>query len=70
VDEVGWPFWEVVAEVVGLREERSVSCRPGAEGAPRAVDCEGADLSWEVVLFVLVAWAVAGTMRRDCEWEC
>jgi hypothetical protein len=47
--------WEDVGVVVveEVREERSVSCRPGTEGAPRSRVVEG-DLV--VVLVVLVAW--------------
>jgi hypothetical protein len=48
------------------RDVRSVSCRPGAEGAPRGrLDCdESVDL--EVVLLVEVAWEAEGAIRRDC----
>ncbi len=42
---------------VGFREERRVSWRPGAEGAPLAVV--------EVVV-VEVEWEDGGAMRRDC----
>jgi hypothetical protein len=63
----------VLAEtgVVGFwRDVRRVSCRPGAEGAPRGREeeegVERTDL--EVVLFVEVAWGAGGAMRRDC-WD-
>ena len=42
---------------VGFREERRVSWRPGAEGAPLV----GAE-----VVVVEVEWEDGGTMRRDC----
>lgn len=45
------------------REARSVSCRPGAEGAPLVAVVV---LEWTVVLFVDLVWAGRGTMRRDC----
>ncbi len=42
---------------VGFSEERRVSWRPGAEGAPLAV---------VEVVFVEVEWEDGGTKRRDC----
>jgi hypothetical protein len=52
----------------GLASEvRSVSCRPGAEGAPLVVVLV---LEWAVVLFVDVAWPEEGTTRRDCACQC
>ncbi len=55
----------VVCGLVGVTEARSVSCRPGAEGAPR-------ERSWVedlvVVLVVEVACEEGGTTRRD--WAC
>lgn len=50
----------LVSEVEGggaVREERRVSWRPGAEGAPLEVV--------EEVFVVEVVWAVGGAMRRD-----
>lgn len=48
-----------------------MSCRPGAEGAPREVCAEGVDLVWEEVLVVVVAWVGCGMMRiDDCEERC
>lgn len=56
---------EVVAVV---REERRVSGRPGAEGAPLCWT-EGFEVAAPVadddVLEVLVGWAEGGAMRRD-----
>ena len=43
----------------GVREDRRVSWRPGADGAPLEVD-------EEMVLFVEVEWLEWGAMRRDC----
>ena len=44
------------SEVVEVDEEvRSVSERPGADGAPRSV-----------ALVIEVGWAAGGAMRRDC----
>ena len=43
---------------VGFSEERRVSWRPGAEGAPLGVV--------EVVVVVEVEWEDGGTRRRDC----
>lgn len=64
----------VVEEVEGDRDDRSVSGRPGAEGAPRsrslgpldevAAVVEEESLE-ELVLVVLVGWADEGAMRRD-----
>ena len=57
VDCVGWcwePFSNEAVDVV-RREERRVSCIPGAEGAPPVV---------EPVLLVEVAWLEEGAMRR------
>ena len=54
--ERGWAGPVEVAGV-GLREERRVSCRPGAEGAPLVV---------VEVVGVEVEWEDGGTMRRDC----
>lgn len=52
---------EVVARVVdwGLREERRVSGRPGAEGAVRVV------VERVVRFVVLVGWEGVGMRRRD-----
>jgi hypothetical protein len=59
-DSSGW-----LDESVGfVREERSVSCRPGAEGAVMEVVVEGV-LDCAVVLVVVFWWACWGTMRRD-----
>ena len=43
---------------VGFSEERRVSWRPGAEGAPLVV---------EEAVVVEVEWEDGGAMRRDCE---
>lgn len=62
-----------VVEVEGERDERSVSGRPGAEGAPRSrslvlvVEEESLD---ELVLVVLVGRADDGAMRRDWAGQC
>ncbi len=58
VDVLGW-IWGLFdggTVDVGMREERRVSCMPGAEGAPPVV---------ELVLLVEVAWLDEGAMRRD-----
>ena len=55
---VGWDNELLSLDVVGARDERSVSRMPGAEGAPPVV---------ELVLLVVVAWLGEGAMRRD--WE-
>ena len=54
------------------REERSVSWRPGAEGAPRSgvsvldVGVRVEESLEVVVLVVEVGWAAGGARRRDC----
>jgi hypothetical protein len=56
-------------EAEEYKEERRVSCRPGAEGAPRSME----SLLWvvwleslEAVVFeVLVGCVAGGAMRRD-----
>jgi len=61
---------ELVVEVEGDREERKVSGRPGADGAPRSrswllvvvVEVENLELD---VLVVLVGWEDGGATRRD-----
>lgn len=61
---------ELVVEVEGDREERRVSGRPGADGAPRSrswllvvvVEVESLEL---VVLLVLVGWEDSGATRSD-----
>ena len=67
-DSSGWLDVMAVASA-GWCEARSVSCRPGAEGAPRS----GVWLEWWCgesfdvdVLVVLVGWEAAGATRRDC----
>jgi hypothetical protein len=61
-DSSGWVDVVVVdgLVVVGSEEERRVSKRPGAEGAP-----------WfaAAVVVVLVGCEAGGAMRRDCERE-
>ena len=64
---------ELVGAVEVLSEERSVSWRPGAEGAPRSRESfeEGV---WLVrfeaaVLDVVVGCALEGAIRRDCYWK-
>ena len=63
VDVVG--SWEVdvdeeeeVVDGTGVREERSVSWTPGADGAPLEVEEE------EVLVVEVVCW-VGGAIRRD-----
>lgn len=60
----------VVEALLGSSEVRSVSGRPGAEGAPRSRSFPGAvveDESFAVlVLDVLRGWAEGGATRRDC----
>ena len=58
MDVAGWHWESFADDAVGVdvREERRMSCMPGAEGAPPVV---------ELVLLVEVAWLEGGTMRRD-----
>ena len=58
VDEVDVDTWGS-----GVREERRVSWRPGAEGAPR--ESSEVDEDFVEVLVVDVGWEAEGTMRRD-----
>lgn len=51
----------------GCNEVRSVSWRPGADGAPRSRSLLFVDESLDVlVLDVLVGWVDEGARRRDC----
>lgn len=64
----GYVLGEVVVVVLlegVVRLARKVSCRPGAEGAPRVGGV--VVLEWEVRLVVVLGWADGGAMRRD--WE-
>jgi hypothetical protein len=62
---------DVLEERVGWRDSRSVSGRPGAEGAPRSSVSRLLPLLVEesllaAVLVVLVGCDAAGARRRDC----
>lgn len=55
----------LAGEVGFCKEVRSVSCRPGAEGAPRGREDWDERVDFEVVLLVEVAWEAEGAMRSD-----
>lgn len=72
-DSSGWVEERVGSDVLGeigevgfWREVRRVSCRPGAEGAPRGSEEVEERVDFEVVLLVEVACVEGGAMRRDC----
>ena len=64
-ERVGLLVLGEIGEVGFCREVRSVSCRPGAEGAPRGREEVLVRVDLEVVLFVVVAWEAEGAIRRD-----
>jgi hypothetical protein len=64
-ERVGLAALGLEGEVGFCRDVRSVSCSPGAEGAPRGREDWEERVLLEVVLLVEVACEDGGAMRRD-----